>query len=162
MPVSFSDAEEVLRIIEEFPAAEIKFEYKDLKLYMRRVAGNNGAVAAATATPAPVALAAPPSPTSPATALTTSAPPVAEPAIEEGSIAVRSPMMGVFYRAPSPGAPPFVEVGQNIKAGSELCIIEVMKVMNTLKAPRAGVVTAICVENAGTIGKDAILMIIKP
>ena len=161
MPVSFSDAEEVLRIIEEFPAAEIKFEYKDLKLYVRRAAGINGA--AAVAPTAAVAQAAPPPSAAPVTAApVVQAAPADEPVVEKGSVAVRSPMMGVFYRAPSPGAPPFVEVGQKVAAGAELCIIEVMKVMNTLKAPSAGVVTAICAENAGSIAKDALLMIIKP
>lgn len=67
------------------------------------------------------------------------------PAIE-GHI-VKSPMVGTFYRAPSPGAKPFVEVGDAVKAGQTVCIIEAMKLLNEIEADRDGVVKAILVEN---------------
>ena len=59
-----------------------------------------------------------------------------------------SPMVGTFYRAPSPSSPAFAEVGQHVKAGDVICIIEAMKMMNQIEADRSGVVEAILIENA--------------
>lgn len=86
---------------------------------------------AATAPPLPAAAA-------------SAAEPVAEP--PKGSV-VKSPMVGTFYRSPSPGAKSFVEVGQAVKAGDTLCIIEAMKLLNEIEAEVAGEVTEILVEN---------------
>lgn len=70
----------------------------------------------------------------------------AEPAVPEGHI-VKSPMVGTLYRAASPGAPPFVEVGTAVKEGQTLCIIEAMKLLNEIESDKAGVVKAILVDN---------------
>lgn len=72
--------------------------------------------------------------------------PPAEPAGQEGHV-VKAPMVGTFYRSPSPDAKPFVEVGQSVKEGDTICIIEAMKLMNEIEADAAGVVKAILVEN---------------
>ena len=68
------------------------------------------------------------------------------PAAPEGH-AVKSPMVGTFYRASSPGASPFVEVGQAVKEGEPICIIEAMKLLNEIEADKSGVIKAILVEN---------------
>jgi len=77
--------------------------------------------------------------------------PVAEPASAEEDVPdghmVTSPMVGTFYEAPSPGARPFVEVGQQVKPGDTLCIIEAMKMLNQIEADVAGTITARLVEN---------------
>lgn len=86
-------------------------------------------VAAASAVPAPVTVAA-----------------AAEPDLPEGD-PVKAPMVGTFYRAPSPGAEPYVEVGSLVKAGDTLCIIEAMKLLNEIEAERAGTVKAILIDN---------------
>ena len=82
-------------------------------------------------------------------ALTVTAPPAAAPAPapEPKGHALKSPMVGTFYRAPSPGAPSFVEVGQAVKEGDTICIIEAMKLMNEIEADASGTVKAILVEN---------------
>jgi acetyl-CoA carboxylase biotin carboxyl carrier protein len=67
---------------------------------------------------------------------------------------IRAPMVGTFYRAPSPGSPPFVDTGSRVKQGDTLCIIESMKMMNQIHADRAGVVEAILVENAQAVEFD--------
>jgi acetyl-CoA carboxylase biotin carboxyl carrier protein len=72
-------------------------------------------------------------------------PPVAE-VVEEGHI-VKSPMVGTFYRSPSPGSPTFIEVGQTVSDGQTLCIIEAMKLLNEIESDAAGVVKKILVEN---------------
>ena len=70
----------------------------------------------------------------------------AEPAVEEGHV-VKSPMVGSFYRAASPGAKSFVDIGQIVNAGDTLCIIEAMKLLNEIETDKGGVVKAILVEN---------------
>jgi acetyl-CoA carboxylase biotin carboxyl carrier protein len=70
----------------------------------------------------------------------------AEPELPEGD-AVKAPMVGTFYRASSPGAEPFVEVGSSVKIGDTLCIIEAMKLLNEIEAERAGTIKAILIEN---------------
>ena len=70
----------------------------------------------------------------------------AEPAVPEGHV-IKSPMVGTFYRAPSPGAKSFVDVGANVNAGDTLCIIEAMKLLNEIETDKGGVVKAILVEN---------------
>ena len=74
--------------------------------------------------------------------------PAAEPAAEEiTGHTVNAPMVGTFYRAPSPGAKSFVEVGQSVNVGDTLCIIEAMKLLNQIEADKAGVVNAVLCEN---------------
>jgi acetyl-CoA carboxylase biotin carboxyl carrier protein len=69
-----------------------------------------------------------------------------EDALPEGHV-VKSPMVGTFYRAPSPGAEPFIEIGQSVKSGDTLCIIEAMKLLNEIESDASGVIKAILVEN---------------
>jgi acetyl-CoA carboxylase biotin carboxyl carrier protein len=78
------------------------------------------------------------------------------------SILVRSPMVGTFYRKPSPDSAPFVEVGQRVEEGSTLCIIEVMKLMSSISAGAGGVITHILVANEESVEPDQILMVIDP
>ncbi len=87
--------------------------------------------------------------------------PAAAPAAEAPATApatsghvVASPMVGTFYRSPSPTAPPFVEVGQTVKAGDVLCIVEAMKMMNQIEADKAGTVEAILAENGEPVEFD--------
>lgn len=75
--------------------------------------------------------------------------------------AVKSPMVGTFYRSPSPGAKAFVEVGQSVKVGDTLCIIEAMKLLNEIEADRAGVVKAVLVENGQPVEYGEPLFIIE-
>ncbi len=84
------------------------------------------------------------------------APEVAQP---EGHI-VKSPMVGTFYRSPSPGAKAFVEVGQSVNTGDTLCIIEAMKLMNEIEADQGGVIKAILVENGQPVEYGEPLFII--
>lgn len=73
---------------------------------------------------------------------------------------IRSPMVGTFYRSPSPGSPSFVEVGKHVKVGDVLCIVEAMKMMNQLESDKAGVIEAILVEDGQPIEFDQPLMTI--
>ncbi|HEY6512609.1 MAG TPA: acetyl-CoA carboxylase biotin carboxyl carrier protein [Burkholderiaceae bacterium] len=90
------------------------------------------------------------------------APPVAAPveAPETGHV-IRSPMVGTFYRSSSPGSKPLVEIGQPVKEGDPICIIEAMKIMNEIDADRAGTVTKILVENGQAVEFDQPLLVIE-
>lgn len=101
------------------------------------------------AAPAPVVAAAP-APTVPAAPAAAAAPAEAKP---EGHV-VASPMVGTFYRSSAPGAPAFCEVGQAVKAGDVLCIVEAMKMMNQIEADKAGVVGAILLEDGEPVEFD--------
>jgi acetyl-CoA carboxylase biotin carboxyl carrier protein len=87
----------------------------------------------------------------------------AAPRIEvgEGLVAVRPPLPGTFYRAPQPGAPPFVEAGDRVGPDTVVAIIETMKLMNPVHAGAAGIVEAILVDNAAPVDGDAVLMTIR-
>ena len=106
-----------------------------------------------TTAPAPVAVAAAPAP-----AAQPAAAEPAEPKVE--GTPLTSPMVGTFYRAPSPGAKPFVEVGDTVKKGQTVCIIEAMKLLNEVEAETDGVVKEICVENGQPVEYGQNLLII--
>ena len=93
-----------------------------------------------------------------ASAAPVAAPPVPEP--ETGHV-VRSPMVGTFYRASAPGAKPLVEVGQPVKEGDPICIIEAMKIMNEIDADKDGTITKILVENGQAVEFDQPLLVIE-
>ncbi len=86
--------------------------------------------------------------------------PVAEPA-ESAGFVVKSPMVGTFYRSASPGAKPFVELGQAIKEGDTLCIIEAMKILNEIEAEKSGTVTKIMGENGQAVEFGQPLFVIE-
>ncbi len=146
---------ELAELLNETGLTEIEVEDDDRKIRVSR-----GAVAAAApvyaAAPAPVAAAAP----APAAA----APAPAEPAAPAGpdlKNAVKSPMVGTCYLTPEPGAAAFVSVGSAVKEGDTLLIVEAMKVMNPITAPRAGTVTAILIDNAQPVEFDQPLVVIS-
>jgi acetyl-CoA carboxylase biotin carboxyl carrier protein len=86
---------------------------------------------------------------------------LAKEAPEETGHVVKSPMVGTFYRSPSPGAKPFVEVGQSVKQGDTLCIIEAMKLLNQIEADRAGVVKKVLVENGQPVEYGQPLVVLE-
>jgi acetyl-CoA carboxylase biotin carboxyl carrier protein len=88
--------------------------------------------------------------------------PAAEPPAENGVLRVESPMVGVFYRGPNPGAPAFVDVGDTVVPGQTLCLLEAMKLFNELKAEVGGIVRAIHVENAEPVEYGQLLFEIDP
>ncbi|EMS5338954.1 TPA: acetyl-CoA carboxylase biotin carboxyl carrier protein [Neisseria gonorrhoeae] len=122
----------LIDLVEESGIAEIEVTEGEEKVRITRTI----AAAAAPVYAAPVPAAAP--------AVT---PAAAAPAARDLSDAQKSPMVGTFYRAPGPNAAAFVEVGQQVKAGDTLCIIEAMKLMNEIEAEKSGTVKEILVEN---------------
>jgi len=82
--------------------------------------------------------------------------------VPEGLVAVRAPMVGTFYLRPSPDQPPFVAVGSTVQADDTVCLVEVMKMFNTVKAGVTGTVERIVVENGKPVQHDQIVLLIKP
>jgi len=81
---------------------------------------------------------------------------------KEGLIEIKSPMVGTFYRAPSPGAKPYVEVGDTIKPGDVVCIIEAMKLMNEIKAEIGGKISQVLIENGQPVEFGQVLFVLEP
>ena len=144
----------LIELLEESNIGEIEIKEGEESVRISRY-GNQPAAHAAYAAPAPVAPAAAPAAEAPAAE---SAAPATAPVADN---AVLSPMVGTFYRSPSPEAPSFVEVGQTVRVGDVLCIVEAMKMMNQIEADRAGTVTAIHVENGEAVEFDQPLISIS-
>ena len=136
----------LIDLVEESGIAEIEVTEGEEKV---RITRTTAAAAPIYAAPAPAAAA-------PAAAA-----PAAAPAARDLSNAQKSPMVGTFYRAPGPNAAAFVEVGQQVKAGDTLCIIEAMKLMNEIEAEKSGVVKEILVENGTPVEYGEPLFIIE-
>ncbi|HFB9562668.1 TPA: acetyl-CoA carboxylase biotin carboxyl carrier protein [Neisseria gonorrhoeae] len=131
----------LIDLVEESGIAEIEVTEGEEKVRITRTI----AAAAAPVYAAPVPAAA--SAVTPAAAPVAASAPAAAPAARDLSDAQKSPMVGTFYRAPGPNAAAFVEVGQQVKTGDTLCIIEAMKLMNEIEAEKSGTVKEILVEN---------------
>ena len=158
MSLTHSDIAEIIRLVDQSTLDEFVVEVGDLKVEIRR----KGAMPAAPAAPAAPTPASPPSPSpSPAVAETDRAPAgLDEPVVGDGQVAVRSPMVGTFYRCPSPDDPPYVEVGSEIEADAPLCLVEVMKLYTTIYARTRGRIVRICANDAELVEYDQILFII--
>ena len=104
--------------------------------------------------PAPIAYHPPAAPAAVAAPAPSAAAPAAEPAAASDANAIKSPMVGTFYRSPSPSSAAFVEVGKHVKVGDPVCIVEAMKMMNQIEADQAGVVEAILVEDGEPVEFD--------
>jgi acetyl-CoA carboxylase biotin carboxyl carrier protein len=145
---------ELAELLNETGLTEIEVEDDDRKIRVSR-----GAVAAA----APVYAAAPAAPAAaaPAPAAATAPAEAAAPAGPDLKNAVKSPMVGTCYLAPEPGAANFIAVGKAVKEGDTLLIVEAMKVMNPITAPKSGTVTAILIENAQPVEFDQPLVVIS-
>ena len=140
----------LIELVEESGISELEITEGEESVRIHR--GSSAASAPIHyAAPAPAPVAAPAAPAAPAPAA------AAEPT---GHI-VRSPMVGTFYRAASPGAKNFVEVGDSVKVGQALCIVEAMKMMNQIEADKAGVVKEILVENQDVVEFDQPMFVIE-
>ena len=129
MALSDQDVREILRIIDESDLDELEIETAEFKRHVRR----GGA-------PVP-----PPAEEAPAPA----------PASTDGAHTIEAPMLGTFYRAEGPSAEPFVDVGARVEPNTVVCIIEVMKMMNSIEAGVSGTIAEICVDDAEMVEEGA-------
>jgi acetyl-CoA carboxylase biotin carboxyl carrier protein len=162
MQLDHDQLRELLALLGESDIQEFSLEGDDFRLEVRRnlpaAAPPVTVLQAPAAAPAPL----PPAPAAQASASAPSPPPPPAPAARSDLQAITAPMVGTFYRSPSPGDPPFVEVGSRITAGQPICILEAMKLMNELEAELGGEVVEILVENGTPVEFGQVLMRIKP
>jgi acetyl-CoA carboxylase biotin carboxyl carrier protein len=155
---------DLLRIVELIKSAEQFSEFRlkigEIEIELRRPqgAGDSRIAAPTDATPASTSSAA----DSKAGELIPAHDPTAGVASRWApeSIVIRAPMVGTFYRAPEPGAPPFVKIGQLVEPDSTVCIIEVMKLMNSIRAGARGVVVQVLVDDSATVETGAPLIVL--
>jgi len=141
--MDLEDIRQILDLVREHELAEFELERDGLKVRIRKAGGEVTLVApTAPAFAAPVAASAPAPAGQPAGVASTP-----EPAAAVDLAMIKSPIVGTFYRAPEPGAPNFVEVGDQVRKGQVLCIIEAMKLMNEIECDTDGELTAAYVEN---------------
>jgi acetyl-CoA carboxylase biotin carboxyl carrier protein len=138
VPLSDDDVREILRLIDDSDE-ELRVETGRFSLYVRR-GGHES-------TPAPRE----PDPSA-----------TAAPSVDGALHTVASPLLGTFYRAEAPGAAPFVDVGTRVEPHTVVCLIEVMKMMNSVPAGVVGTVVAVCAENAQLVEPDAPLFQVRP
>jgi acetyl-CoA carboxylase biotin carboxyl carrier protein len=139
--VDLRKLKKLIDLVQESGIAELEITEGEEKVKIVK----GGVVSVAATAAQPVAIAAAPAPAAqPAAA---AAPAAAAPEAGQEGHVVKAPMVGTFYRSPSPDAKAFVEVGQAVKEGDTICIIEAMKLMNEIEADASGVVKAILVEN---------------
>lgn len=156
------DVEALIELFDQSDWDELHVELNGLKIDLsKRGAAPAHAVSFAAPAAAPAALAASPAARPVHVAPTAAAEPSAT-HIPEGWVAVRAPNLGTFYRQPKPGAPPYVELGQDVRADTELCLIEVMKLFTAVTAGVRGVVRKVCVADAEMVEYNQVLFLIEP
>jgi len=155
--MTLDDIRQILQMVREHELAEFEFEQDGMRLRIRRD-GSVHLVPAPVAAPAVIAAPAPLQ-VAPAAPALVAADAGTDEAVEFA--VVKSPIVGTFYRAPDPSAPPFVEVGQRVSKGQTLCIIEAMKLMNEITSDYEGEVARIFVENGQPVQFGERLFAIK-
>ena len=158
--MTIEEIRELLQLFNESGVGELELQRGENRLRLRRQRVEREYVvapAAAAVPPMTPVTAAPPAVSSGAAPATPSA---AEPGAEQ--VLVKSPIVGTYYDAPSPGAEPFVKAGDSVEPGQVLCIIESMKLMNEIEAETAGVVTAKLVENGKPVEYGEALLALRP
>jgi acetyl-CoA carboxylase biotin carboxyl carrier protein len=156
--MNVDDIKQILELVREHDLAEFELEREGLKLRVKKA----NDIVMTQAAPAPPAPLAPP----PAPAALAAVPAAAGPVSEETGVElamIKSPIVGTFYRSPEPGAASFVEIGDTVRKGQVLCIIEAMKLMNEIESEYDGVIEKAYVENGQAVQfGDRLFAIRKP
>jgi len=143
--MNFELIERLIQLLEDSSLDELEVEEEGFRVRL----GKHGVAAM------PAVMASPAAAAAPAAAETPSG-------LPEGTVTIDAPMVGTFYRAPAPDAPPFVDVGKSVSDDTTVCILEAMKVMNEIKAKMRGTIVEILVENAQPVEFGQPLFVVKP
>lgn len=159
--MNLSQIQELIKFVSKSGVSEVAIEQKDFKITIKAQEAKGKVqevIQVAMPAAAPVAI--------PAAAPVAAAPaPAAAPAAAEpkgNTIEVRSPMIGTFYRSPSPDKPAFIEVGQTIKAGDTVCVIEAMKLFNEIEAEVSGTIVKVLANDSTPVEYDQPLFLVEP
>ena len=172
MDLNEDDVIQIIRYLDESSFNELRLQIGDLRIVVNR----SGSLPflpdvdqGLTANNPPAAYSSPPAPLQPAEEsfpspvpdVRESQPPPEEPTDHGQRISITSPMLGTFYKAPEPGAPPFVEVGSVVEEDTTVCIIEVMKLFSTIKAEKRGRITRVSVEDGELVEYGQVLFLLE-
>lgn len=152
MPMDIRKIKKLIELLEESGIAELEIQEGEDSVRISRYGQSAPAMVAAAPVPAPAPAAAP---------VAAIPEPAAEAPASFSGHEVKSPMVGTFYRAPSPGAKPFVGIGDSVSAGDTICIIEAMKILNPIEADKSGTIKAILVDNAEAVEFEQPLFVIE-
>lgn len=158
MPIDITQIRELLNAIAQTDIAELTLKSEDFELTVKKGAGVAlpPATLSETLSVPPTAVTTPPPTPSPSADVA-----AAPPATDEKAVEITSPMVGTFYRAPSPDEAPFVDVGDRVQTGQTVCIIEAMKLMNEIEAEVSGQVLEILVDNGQPVEYGQPLMRVR-
>lgn len=164
--MELKEIQELIKILNKSNISEIRIERDNFKITLRTHDPHGSAPVMATVSTAPSIPIPAPVVAPPVTAPVAEAPkpeaPQAPAADESKYVTIKSPMIGTFYRSSSPDKPPLVNVGDEIKPGSVLCIIEAMKLFNEIESEHSGRIVKVLVENAKPVEYDQPLFLIEP
>ncbi len=182
-PMEFKDIQELIKLINKSNLTEFKMEDGDFKLSIRTKKYTKGRSSTVVTSPqqivpvptAPMApvqqsyVSPPPAPAAPAPAATSSATNTDAPTNNDNSggdegnyIAIKSPIVGTFYRSSSPDKPPYLKVGDTVEVGSVVCIVEAMKLFNEIESEISGKVVKVMVDDASPVEYDQVLFLVDP
>lgn len=157
--MNITQIQDLIKFVAKSGVSEVEIEQKDFKITIKTASSKKEVQVIAAAAPAPVAVAAAPPP---AAAPAASPAPAAAPAAESKYSTIKAPMIGTFYRAAGPGKPVFVNVGDEVKKGQTICIIEAMKLFNEIESEVSGKIVKVLVDDAKPVEYDQPLFLVDP
>ena len=161
-PMNLTQIQDLIKFVAKSGVSEVEIEQKDFKITIKTPAGKKEVqvIAAPMTAPAPVAL--PAAAPTPVAAAPASPAPAAAPAADAKYVTIKAPMIGTFYRAAGPGKPVFVNVGDEVKKGQAICIIEAMKLFNEIESDVEGKIVKVLVDDAKPVEYDQPLFLVDP
>ncbi|MCE2613509.1 acetyl-CoA carboxylase biotin carboxyl carrier protein [Flavobacteriaceae bacterium D16] len=161
--MDIKEIQSLIRFVAKSGASEVKLETEDIKITIRTGAtGGSPETTFVQQIPMAQPMAQPVMPAAPSEAAAASEKPAAEADEDSKYITIKSPIIGTFYRKPSPDKPAFVEVGANISKGDVLCVIEAMKLFNDIESEVSGKIVKVLVEDSSPVEFDQPLFLVDP
>lgn len=163
--MDIKEIQSLIKFVAKSGASEVKLEMEDLKITIRTGSTSSGSpeTTIVQQIPVPQAQSAPPAAQAPATQEAAAPKAESAPKSEESKyITIKSPIIGTFYRKPSPDKPAFVEVGTNVSKGDVLCVIEAMKLFNDIESEVSGKIVKVLVEDSSPVEFDQPLFLVDP
>jgi acetyl-CoA carboxylase biotin carboxyl carrier protein len=158
--MEYKQIQELIKTINKSNISELSIEEGEFKITIKQELAAPAQYVTMSQAPAPVAQAQPQAAPQPAS--TGTAPAAEKPAASATGITIKSPMIGTFYRSPSPDKPVFVNVGDEVKAGQVLCIIEAMKLFNEIESEVSGRIVKVVADDSSPVEYDQPLFIVEP
>ena len=160
--MNLAQIQELIKFVAKSGVSEVEIEQKDFKITIKTPAGKKEVQVIAAPPPVYAPAPAPAAASTPAPLAATAPVPVVAPAADSKYITIKAPMIGTFYRAAGPDKPIFVNVGDEVKPGKTICIIEAMKLFNEIESEVAGKIVKVLVDDAKPVEYDQPLFLVDP